>query len=150
VAASTAPTVKAALLTLLRADSGLAGVQMDYGDPGPEIGQEQLMFGRTIQTEQDATLPPQRKSDENYDIEVYIYVAGDGNDAQACEERCWALVARLETVVKSNAGPNGALAASMVNAVGWVAMAGIEMTPLTVPGQRVAEALCKVHVYARK
>lgn len=150
MAASTAPTVKAALLTLLRADTGLAGVQIDYADPGSEIGQEEIMFGRTVQTEHAAVLPPTRKQDETYDLEIWVYVANDGNDPQTVEERCWAIVARLETVVRANAGPTGALAAAMVNAIGWVAMGAIEMTPLAVPGQRVAEALCKVHVFARK
>lgn len=149
MASSTAPSVKAALLTLLRADSGLSGVQCNYADPGAEIAQESLFYGRTLQTEIPASMG-QRAQREHYDIEIFIYVAVDSNDPQTCEERCWALVARLENVVRANNGSTGALSNALNPAAGWVVMGGIEMTPFQHAGQRVTEALCKVHVEARK
>lgn len=148
MAASTAPAVKATLLTLLQADSGLSGVGITYADPGAEITQECVFYGRTIETEKPVEMG-QRSQREAYDVEAYIYVAQDGNDPQACEERCWALVARLESVVRANNGPQGALTA--VTPGGWVVMAGTDMTPFIAQGgQRVAEALCRVHVEAKK
>lgn len=149
MAASTAPNVKAELMTLLQADSGLAGVQVSYADPGQEAAQEAIFYGRTIQSEQPNSLG-QRKQMERYDIEVYVGVTLDGNDAQSCEERCWALVARVETVVRANNGVSGGLSSAIQNAAGWVAMGGIEMEPFTVAGSRVAVAVCKVHVEAVK
>lgn len=150
MAASTAPSVKASLLALLRADSGLTGVRMDYADPGAEVGQEQLYYGRTLQTEHPGAGMGQRKQTELYEIEVYIGVAQDGDDAQTVEERCWALVARLETVVRANNGPQGALSVALNPAAGWVVMGAIEMVPFADNGQRCAVAVCKVHVEARK
>lgn len=149
MSASTAPSVKAELLTLLRADAGLAGVQIDYADPGASIGQEEIFYGRTVETEKPDSLG-QRRQREAYDIEVYVYVAQDGDDPQACEERCWAIVAELENVVRANNSSSGALSAALTNAAGWVVMGAIEMTPFTVNGQRVCEALCRVHVEAIK
>lgn len=149
MAASTAPSVKAELLTLLRADSGLSGVQIEYADPGAEIQQESLFYGRTIQAEKPDTLG-QRKQRESYDVELYIYVATDSNDPQTCEERCWALAAVLENVIRANNGPQGALSSALTSAAGWVVMGAVEMTPFTHSGQRVCEALCRVHVEAIK
>lgn len=150
MAASTAPSIKAALLSLLRADSGLSGVQCSYADPGQEVAQEAIFFARTLQTEQPDSFG-QRKQKEQYDIEVVVGVTMDGNDPEACEERCWALVARLETIVRANNGVSGSLSAAMTNAAGYVAMGGISMDPFTaVGGSRVAVALCKIHVVAVK
>lgn len=149
MAASTAPSIKAELLTLLRADSDLSGVQIDYADPGDAIGQEEVFCGRTIETEKPDALG-QRKQRESYDLEIFIYVAMDGNDPQTCEERCWTLVAALENVVRANNGPSGALSAALSPGAGWVVMGAIEMTPFTHSGQRVAEARCLVHVEAIK
>jgi hypothetical protein len=149
MAASTAPQIKAALLTLLRADSGLSGVQCEYSDPGDAIQQESLFYGRTIESEQPSSYG-QRKQRESYDIELYIYVATDSNDPQTCEERCWALIARLETVVRANNSNTGALSTAMTNGAGWVAMAGITTTPFRFNGQCVTEGLCRVHVEAVK
>lgn len=149
MAASTAPSVKAALLTLLQADAGLTGVQCSYADPGQEIVQEAIFYGRTITTEQPDSFG-QRKQREKYDIEVIVGVTVDGNDPQTVEERCWALVGRLEAVVRANNGNNGALTLAVSPSAGWVAMGGIEMDPFAVGGSRVAVALCKVHVEAVK
>lgn len=155
MAASTAPSVKSALLTLLRADDGLSGVQIDYADPGAAIADEEIFYGRTIETEKPGAGLGQRRQTETYDIEIYVYVKLDGDDPQTCEERCWTLVAELENVIRANNGVNGALSVALKdlagsNAAGWVVMGAIEMTPFTYQGARVAEALCKVHVEARK
>lgn len=149
MSASTAPSVKSELLTLLRADSGLAGVQIDYADPGANIGQEQIFCGRTLQSEAPDALGG-RSQREKYDLEVYVYVAQDGDNPQACEERCWALVARVESVVRANNGPQGALSAALAPGNGFLYMQGIDVTPFTFNGQRVTEGLCRIHVEAKK
>lgn len=148
---STAPAVKNALLGLMQADANLTGVRIDYADPGDEIGQEQIFFGRTLGSEQPAPGMGQRRQEENYEIEVYVYVAADGNDPQAVEDRAYAIVAELETLVRANNGPTGALAA-VITGGGWAAMSAAPetMTPFTFGGQRVCEALCRVKVKARK
>lgn len=147
MAASTAPSVKAALLRLLQSEPTLAGVGIDYSDPGAAILSEAIFYGRTIETERPVTTG--RRQAEEYDIEVYIYVSLAGDDPQTCEERCWTLVAALENVVRANSGTSGALPAAGVPGT-QVWMAGIQMTPFTYQGARVAESLCRVHVSARK
>lgn len=149
MAASTAPSVKAALLTLLRVDAGLSGVQIEYSDPGAAIQQESIFFGRTMETEKPDSLG-QRKQRESYDVEIYVYVAVDSDDPQTCEERCWALVAEIENVVRANNGRSGALSVALNPGAGWVVYGGTNMTPFAHDGQRVAEAQCKVHVEAIK
>lgn len=148
MAASTAPAVKVALLTLLRADAGLSNVQVEYAHPGTMSAPEVLFFGRTIGTEAPDSMG-QRRQREIYDIEVVIGAKVDGDDAQTTEERCWALVAVLENVVRANNGPQGALLAS-IDSSGWLAMAGTQMTPYVESGARYSEALCRVHVEAIK
>lgn len=147
--ASTAPTVKATLLTLLRADTALSGVQIDWSDPGQAIGQEELFYGRTIETEEPSPGMGQRRQREKYYLEVYIYVAADGDDPQTIETRCWALVAELENTIRANNMAQGALGTALVPG-GWVVMGATEMTPFVSGGQRVAEALCRVNVEAIK
>lgn len=149
MASSTASAVKAALLTLLSAETTLAGVQIDYSDPGAEIGAEEIFYGRTLQTEKPDSLG-QRSQREKYSLEVYVYAKQDGNDPQSCEERCWDLVAGLENVVRANNGPQGPLTNALSPGAGWVVMESVTMTPFTFQGARIAEALCKVYVEAKK
>lgn len=146
MAASSAPAVKAQLLTLLRADSALSGVQITYSHPGATIQQECVYFNRTVETERPAALG-QRRQNEDYYMEVVVDVAQDGDDAQVCEERCWALVAEVENTIRNNNGPGGALA-TVVS--GWVVFGAVEMTPFIERGQRLAEAVCRVQVVNRK
>lgn len=149
MSASTAPAVKAALLTLLRADAGYSNVLVEYSHPGTTSNPEVVFFGRVIATEQPDSMG-QRKQREHYDIEVVIGAKVDGDDAQTTEERCWTLVAVLENVVRANNGPQGALSLALSPGAGWVAMAATEMTSYIEAGARYSEALCKVGVTAIK
>jgi hypothetical protein len=149
MSASTAPAVKAQLLTLLRADPGYAGVLVEYGLPATSSNPEVVFFTRTIQTERPDSIG-QRKQRESYDIETVVGAKVDGDNPQAAEERCWALVAVLENIVRANNSNTGALSAALTPSVGWVVMGAIEMTPYVEQGARYAEALCKVHVEAIK
>lgn len=141
MAASSAPAAKAALLTLLQADLG-SGVQVEYAHPGPAIQQESIFFNRTTENDTSVALG-QRKRDEDYTLEVVVSVARDGNDAQGCEERCWALVGHIETVVRANPSLSGTVAK-------FALYDGADMTPYAEGGQRIAEAVCRVAVSHRK
>lgn len=154
MAATTAPSVKAALMSLLQDDSDMQGVQISYADPGPEIAQEALFFGKTLTTEGPVSMG-NRRQQESYDIEIYIYVKVDGNDPQTAEERGWDLVSALEDLVRAENGNTGTLTAALQDrkfnpAAGWIVYAGTEMSPFRIGGARLVEALCKIHVEARK
>ena len=154
MSATTAPSVKAELLTLIQADATLSAIQSTYAYPGQSIAQEALFYGRTIGTENPDSMG-QRKQRERYEVQVYIYVALDSDDPQTCETRCWDLVSALENLVRANNSNTGALSAALKdnlggNAAGWVVYGGTEMTPFAYSGQRVCEALCKINVTAIK
>jgi len=147
VAATSAPAVKAALLTLMRATGSLSDVQLEYAHPGATIQQEYVFYHKTSEREKAAALGRKRR-DEDYVIELIVGVARDGNDAQAAEERCWAIVSIIENLVRLNPGQAGDVMEGIVS--GWVVWGGAEMTPLIEAGQRLAEAVCRVEVKHRK
>lgn len=149
--ASTAPAVKAALFTLLQGDVNLAGVGIDWADPGEAIQQEAIFFGKTTSVDTVAPGMGQRRQEENYEIEVWVYVAVDGGDPQTVEDRAYVLVGELESLVRANNGPGGALS-NVITGGGWANMSGAPktLTPFIYGAQRVCEALCTVHVKARK
>lgn len=101
MASSSAPAAKAALVSLLQADPGMTGVTVTYGHPGSEMQQECVWTGMVTAAEQAISLGNMLR-DEAYTIQVMVLVAQDGDDAQACEERCLALVAVVENVVRAN------------------------------------------------
>lgn len=142
MAASSAPAAKAALLALLQADAGLSGVQVEYAHPGAAIQQESIFFNRTTENDSSVALG-QRKRDEDYTLEVVVSVARDGNDPQGCEERCWALVAAIEDVVRAN--PDLSRTVSK-----FALYDGADVTPYVEGGQRITEAVCRVAVSHRK
>lgn len=145
---TTAPTAKANLLTLLQADTDLAGVQVVWAHPGSgNLTREAVYFGATKwQDEWSEVMGPARKRDERYRIEVVFDVASDGDDAQACETRMWALVNRLRQVLHDHptlstntpddAGP-----------VFWALPIPDTQTPAADNNQRVS--LCIINVECR-
>lgn len=154
MSASTAPAAKAALLARIQADvTILAGpVQATYGDPGPSLTQESMWFERTLLNEEAAALGQQRRN-ESYVLELVVFVAQDGDDAQVCEERCWALVAAVENMLRPPLGPGGSVSANLGGAVNlWAEFEGCEMEPgiALKGGQRVALATCRIRCQSRK
>lgn len=151
MAATSAPKVKKVLLELLEANIPNAniagGVQIRYAHPGADIQQEAIYFNRTISREEAAALGRLRR-DEDYEIEVVIDVAQDGDNAQLCEERCWTLVEELENLVRANPGKSGDAMAGAVD--GWVVYHSTEMTPHIEQAARLAEAVCTIAVKNRK
>ena len=129
MSASSAPAAKASLLTILAADAGMNGVQLEYAHPGAAIQQEAVYFEQTRLTETAGALGQQRR-DEEYELDLVVSVAYDGDDPQACEERAWALVAIVENVLRPPTGPGGSVSANLAGAVNlWAEFAGVEMTP---------------------
>jgi len=143
---TSAPAVKKALLELLEKELA-APVQVRYAHPGAEIQQESVYFGRTISHEAAAAMGHRRR-DENYDLELVIDVAQDGNDPQKAEERCWELVEKIEEVLGTINSPSNATLETILN--GWIVFAGVEITPHILQGQRLAEAICTISVKNRK
>lgn len=128
----------------------MAGVQVEYAHPGVSIQQESVFFRQTFLEETAGALGQQRRN-ERYTLELIVAVALDGDDAQACEERMWALVAVVENSLRPPTGPGGANSANLGGAVNLRAVfAGAVATPYIEGGQRVSEAICRVDCEHRK
>lgn len=148
MAASSAPKVKKALLELLEKElAGQATVHVTYAHPGAAIQQEAVYFGRTTSHETAKALGARRR-DEEYELELVLDVAQDGDNAQVAEERAWEILAIIENAIRANPGKAGDALAGTVD--GWVAYLSTEMTPHILEGQRLAEAVCRIEVYNRK
>jgi hypothetical protein len=143
---SSAPRVKKALLEKIEAEQATTfkGVQIRYAHPGVTIQQEAIYFGKVILHETARAMGRKRR-EEDYDLEVIVDVAQDGDEAQPAEERCWALVAALEELLRPIPElPSGSEPSGVVT--GWVVWSSVEMTPYIEAGQRLAEAVCKIAV----
>lgn len=97
---STVPAVRAALVALLQARPGLAGVQVGYSHPGDALERESMFLGGTRGRHDPANLRAGRKHrDEAYTLDVWVDVSADGPTAQPASERAWALIGELEDVL---------------------------------------------------
>jgi hypothetical protein len=102
---STAPAFKAALLTALQARAGLSGVTISYGAAlqGPR---EAIVLADISGSQEFAALGALAK-DETYNLDVYVSVLREGNQQQACTERCFALAAEIEDELRTNVTMSG-------------------------------------------
>lgn len=98
---SSAPAVKAKLIQLLQARTGLAGVQVSWAHPGKNLERESIFFGRVRGTDQWSGLGNHTRL-EDYIADVVVMVVEPGTDAQATEERLWELYAEVETQLQEN------------------------------------------------
>lgn len=109
---STAPAFKAALLTALGARAGLAGVTISYG--APLSAPREFIALADISGEQEfATLGALRKN-ETYTLEIYCSVLREGNQQQACTERCFELAAEIEDELRTNPTMSGTVRVAQV------------------------------------
>ena len=142
MATTTIPAVKTAILALLQAASGLEGIQVEWGRPSKDaMRQESVWFDGTTSTQRAEAIGNQRR-DETYIIELVVSVALDGDEAQACELRMWAIVAAIETVIRQHPKP---IPAPLFD----VQFAGADHRPMQAEGQRISEALVRLAARSR-
>lgn len=127
MAISTVPAVKAKLVTLLTAASGLAGVKVTWTYPVDEddIGQEHIHFGDVTQSEVWHALGALRR-EEDYTIELVILVKKYGDDPKATDDRLWVLREQVSTVLRSDPTLSGIL-----NAWAEITQTNTTLQPLT-------------------
>jgi len=90
---STAPLMKAALLTALTARAGLSGVTVSYG--APTQGPREFIALSDISGTQEFAMLGKLRKDETYTLSVYCSVLREGNMQQTCTERCFELAAEI-------------------------------------------------------
>lgn len=142
MAASATPAAKKKLIELLQASPELADVQVSYEHPGVDIQQEAIYFMGSRARETAAALGRFRR-DETVDCDLMVDVAQDGNDGQTCEERCWAIVAVVENIVRVNVDMGNTIS-------GYFVYRSTDMRPYWASGQRLAEATCTLEFVNRK
>lgn len=97
---STVPTVRAAIVALLAARAGLAGVQVGQSHPGEALEGETVFLGDSRGTSGIATIRAARKArQEAYTVDVWVEVNRDGPTAQTASERAWALVGEIDDML---------------------------------------------------
>ena len=107
-ATTTIPALRAALKTALEARSGLAGVQVSHGVPRA-IARESIMLGDVDFTQQavSARGTGQHSRRENYTLALHIWVDSQGNDQKATSDRAFALMAEIESQLRTDPSVSG-------------------------------------------
>lgn len=142
VSTSAIPTFTANLLTQLKARSALATVQVvDGGDFLPDPQREFISLG-DVTWEQDwrllggAVAPSTRTKREQFDLEITIWVQQEATDQAAAVNRAFALMAEIETQIRTDPTVNGACIVAQVRRG--------RLRKLANEGQRGARLTCFV------
>lgn len=97
---STAPVVRAALIAQLSLRAGLADVSVTHVWPGGAAPQEAIYLGRTTLRNAWATMRAGRKTrEEDYRIELFVWVLDPTDWGAASEARAFELMAEVENMV---------------------------------------------------
>lgn len=112
---SSVPTFKLAVYQALVAlqASTLAGVQVSYGAPFPSPGAEVIWLD-DVQGEQSASFLGRQRRDEDYNLNVIVWVAKQTTNQRTITERAYALAAELETVLRNDATMAGTVRMAQV------------------------------------
>lgn len=102
MATSTVPALKASLVGLLEQRPALTGVQVSYGPPLPAPQRESIWVGDVQANEEWATFAAPNQMHENYSVTVIVSVLKEGVSSQSADERCFTLLAELETVIRND------------------------------------------------
>ena len=126
---TTQPALKAALRTALAARGGLAGIEVDYGEP--QEGRREAVYVSTALDSDSMTPLVMRKNkrEEDYTLKVHVWSAKLETPAKT-EARAEVLAEEIEAAVLAAGTPPFG-----VSAVSWVRVAGTELaTEVTAEG----------------
>ena len=101
MASTTIYSVKSTLLTKLKADSDLSGIQITYGDPGQAARREFVFIGDVTAGGQDpeSLSSGRRRRIESYTLDVIVSVQSKPQGLQENEQRAIVLASAVENVV---------------------------------------------------
>lgn len=110
MAASRIPAARAALLALLTARSGLAGVQV-VGEMPAAIGRELVMLGAADATQEYRTMggPTGAAKHEAFELDVLVTVLREGRGGSAADTRAFVIFAELEAAIRTDPTLSGAV-----------------------------------------
>ena len=101
MASTTIYEVKAALLTKLKAASGLSGIQVTFGDPGGAARREHVFIGDVTAggQEPESLSSGRRRRVESYRRDGVVSVQSKPQGLQENEQRAFVLASAVEDVV---------------------------------------------------
>jgi len=104
MASTTIYSVKSTLLTKLKAESDLSGIQITYGDPGGAARREFIFIGDVTAGGQDpeSLSSGRRRRIESYTLDVIVSVQSKPQGLQENEQRAVVLASAVENVVADN------------------------------------------------
>jgi len=104
MASTTIYSVKSTLLTKLKAESDLSGIQITYGDPGQAARREFIFIGDVTAGGQDpeSLSSGRRRRIESYTLDVIVSVQSKPQGLQENEQRAIVLASAVENVVADN------------------------------------------------
>lgn len=141
MATSTIPTFKDALLTRLKARTGLSGVQITYGWPNGAVSRESIMLGGASGSQEFRTIGATQKM-ETYTLDVYITVIREGHGRQQnADERALELMGEIEDELRDDPTVN--------NTVLTAELARFDLQPMAGSETREARLTVGVNVMAR-
>lgn len=141
MADSTAPAVKAYLLSLFRQQAALTGVNVEWAAPikDEDYTSDIIWLGDVDPYSQEFLNLGAGRVEEEYDIEITAQAYVAGNDPQFTEERAWTLRASIVTALRADktlggtvnkwTGPYpGAMSTRPASPNGWLALTTVRLT----------------------
>jgi hypothetical protein len=106
MATTTITAMRTALLALLQARAGLAGVQLGYGMPPGALQREHMLLWLVEASQEYRALGTTRKF-EDYTVTMHIGVVREGTNQKAADERALALMADVEAALRTDPTVSG-------------------------------------------
>lgn len=97
---STIHSVRVALRELLQERPALRNVRISYGPPLPSPPAEFIMLADAESDDEQAAALGQLRRQEDYRLNVVVYVFRNGHDMEAAAERAYVLTAEIEETLR--------------------------------------------------
>ncbi len=116
----------------------MAGVRLQIGDPGANLGREHVWLPENVETEQrwETTGIGAQARREEFDLPVLVFIEKSGDDFEAVRARAQALAEEVEKAVRGNPTLQGSVWDSWVrrieHATGATESTRIDLATVTV------------------
>jgi hypothetical protein len=122
---TTQPALKAALATALAARPGLAGIQVDYGEPDQSRREAVLLSTEIDTSDMEQLVMRRNKREEDYTLRAHV-MSAKLETPQKTEARAEVIAEEIEAAVLAQGTPPFGVAN-----VSWVKVAGAELVTET-------------------
>lgn len=105
---SQAKATETAIVTILGAVSGLAGIQIERGHPGKDLERESIWTDHLAWGEWAQALG-EGKRDSNVEVHIVVRVQAEGNDKSGTRDRSLDLANHVDEALRLNGNLSGAV-----------------------------------------